>query len=63
MKHEYQYHIAEESQVQVQRRKKIHDQINPKLAMPHEEHKNKQLSDGKLAIQCGRVVKTHLFKK
>jgi len=60
--HEYQHHLAEESQVQVRRRKKIHDQIDLKLALLHEEHKNKQLSDMQLAIQCGRAVKTRLFK-
>ncbi len=63
MEHEYQYHVAEKSQVQLRRRKKVHDQIDLKLAMLHAEHKNKQLSDVNLAIQYGRAVKTHLFKK
>jgi len=63
MEHEYQYHVAEESQVRLRRRKKVYDQIDLKLSMLHEEHKNKQLSDVNLAIQYGRAVKTHLFKK
>jgi len=62
MEHEYQHHVAEESQVQVRRRKKIHDEIDLKLAILHEEHKNKQLSDVQLARKCGRAVKTRLFK-
>jgi len=62
MEHEYQHHVAEESQVQVRRRKKIHDEIDLKLVILHEEHKNKQLSDVQLAIKCGRAVKTRLFK-
>jgi hypothetical protein len=62
MEHEYQHHVAEASQIQLRTRKKIHDQIDLKLAMLHEEHKKKQLSDIQLAIQCGRAVKTRLFK-
>ncbi|CAF1358504.1 unnamed protein product [Rotaria magnacalcarata] len=62
-KHEYKHHVAEESQVQVRRRKNIYDQIYIKLVMLHEEHKNKQLSDVQLTIKCGRAVKTRLFKK
>jgi hypothetical protein len=60
--HEYQHHVAEESQIQLKRRKKIYDEIDLKLAMLHEEHKKKQLSDIQLAIKCGRAVKTRLFK-
>ena len=60
--HEYQHHVAEESQIQLRRRKKIYDEIDIKLAMLHEEHKKKQLSDTQLAIKCGRAVKTRLFK-
>jgi hypothetical protein len=62
MEHEYPHHVAEASQIQLRTRKKIHDQIDLKLAMLHEEHKKKQLSDIQLAIQCGRAVKTRLFK-
>jgi hypothetical protein len=62
MEHEYQYHVAEESQVHLRTRKKIHDQIDLKLAVLHEEHKKKQLSDMQLAIRCRRAVKTRLFK-
>jgi hypothetical protein len=58
MKHKYQHHVAEENQVHLRTRKKICDQIDLKLAVLHEEHKKKQLSD----IQCGRAVKTRLFK-
>ncbi len=46
----------------VRRRKKIHDQIDLKLAVVHEDYKKKQLSDIQLAIQGGRAVKTVLFK-
>ena len=60
--HEYQHHVAEESQVQIRKRKKIHDEIDLQLAILHEEHKNKQISDIQLAIKCGRAVKTRLFK-
>jgi len=62
MKHEYQHHVAEENRVHLRTRKKICDQIDLKLAVLHEEHKKKQLSDIQLAIQCGRAVKTRLFK-
>jgi hypothetical protein len=61
--HEYQHHLAEESQVHLRSRKKIHDEIDAKLAMLHEEHKNKQISDVQLAIRCGRAIKTRPFKK
>ncbi|CAF2863139.1 unnamed protein product [Rotaria sp. Silwood2] len=42
MEHEYQHHIAEASQVQLRRRKKIYDQIDIKLVTWREEHMNKK---------------------
>ncbi|CAF1652225.1 unnamed protein product, partial [Didymodactylos carnosus] len=61
--HEYQHHVAEESQVHLRRRKKIRDEIDIKLFLLHDEQKNNKLNDAQLAIKCGRIVKTRLFKK
>ena len=61
--HEYQHHVAEESKVHLRQRKKIHDEIDNKLILLHNAHKNNNLNDVQLAIEYGRAIKPRLIKK
>jgi hypothetical protein len=54
--HEYQYHAVEDSQIQLQKRKKVNDDVDIKLAVLHDEYKSNKSSDILLAIICGHGV-------
>jgi hypothetical protein len=61
--HIFQQHKAEESFVQVRKRKKMSDSIDAQLALLLEQYEKGEISSLQLAINCGKAVKTKLIKK
>ncbi|CAF0790474.1 unnamed protein product [Didymodactylos carnosus] len=60
--HLYQHHSVEESDIQIRKRKKLYNNIDSKLKELYEEHIKGTITHAKLAIKCGRAVKTTPIK-